>query len=294
MGKNAQVRLTETFKYLDKISTLPVSAYSKFKSAKKNDLAASKRISLGGGSRGTTTPAEKRETQRRHALRGLLLCMDWFGGQAKIPQAKTHFDKISESAIKTAIHSFFPIQGKGASAVVSMAKTVKPNAGQTIGMDNFYKCYREAITGNKIKIGTACYESVNLWMYLAGVTSLKWIKENGAQPGHQLPTFWNWSQETTSLDAAKNIPAGHIVRFLRGIAGLHYTVSIGNGKCVGNHNSIDVCKEWIREYGTAPTGHTSEFSIAGYLATMQALNKNPDPNSTPSVRSAPIVPKAPF
>jgi len=90
MGKNAQTRLTETFSYLDKITALPTGPYGKFKTAKKTDTAASKRISLGGGHRSTSTPAEKRETQRRHALRGLLLCMDWAGGQAKIAEAKTY------------------------------------------------------------------------------------------------------------------------------------------------------------------------------------------------------------
>ena len=146
-------------------------------------------------------------------------------------------------------------------------------------------CYREAVTG-KNKIDTACYESVNIWMYLADVTSLKWIKENGAQSGHALPTFWNWSQPTTSLDTAKNIPAGHIVRFIRGIAGLHYTASIGNGQCIGNHNSSDVCKEWLREHDTAPIGYTSDFSIAGYLATMQDLNKDPNPKSKSKSKSS--------
>ena len=188
MGKNAQVRLTETFKYLDKITAIPSSPYAKFKSAKKNDLAASKRVSLGGGSRGTSTTAEKLETQRRHALRGLLLCMDWAGGQSKIAQAKIDYDKVNESTIKKAIQSFFPITGKNAQDAVIEAKANKITIyGRNIDITNFYKFYREAVKGNKIKMSGACYESVCGWMYLAGITSLKWILDNGNQPRHQSP-----------------------------------------------------------------------------------------------------------
>ena len=294
MGKNAQVRLTETFKYLDKITAIPSSPYAKFKSAKKNDLAASKRVSLGGGSRGTSTTAEKLETQRRHALRGLLLCMDWAGGQSKIAQAKIDYDKVNESTIKKAIQSFFPITGKNAQDAVIEAKANKITIyGRNIDITNFYKFYREAVKGNKIKMSGACYESVCGWMYLAGITSLKWILDNGNQPRHALPVPWNWGPSITSLETAAQIPAGRIVRFLRDEAGLHYVISTGNGKCIGNHNTGEICEFWLDGYGPAPTrdGHTTEFSIAGYLANMQARNRN---TKIPSLRSAPIVPKAPY
>jgi len=291
MGKNAQTRLTETFKYLDKITAIPSSPYAKFKSAKKTDVAASKRISLGGGSRGTTTTAEKLETQRRHALRALLLCMDWAGGQSKIAEAKTYYDKESEVTIKKAIQSFFPLTGKVAQDAVIQAKANKITiSGRAIDINTLHKFYREAIQSGKVKLSGACYESVCGWMYLAGIVSLKWMMENGSQPNHALPTAWNWGQPTTSLDAAAQIPAGRIVRFLRGVGGLHYVISIGNGKCIGNHNTGEICEFWLDGYGPAPTrdGHTSEFSIAGYLATMQARNRA---TKIPSLRHASIMPK---
>ncbi len=294
MGKNAQTRLTETFKYLDKITAIPSSPYAKFKIAKKNDLAASKRVSLGGGSRGTTTTAEKLETQRRHALRGLLLCMDWAGGQAKIAEAITYYDKESETTIKKAIQSFFPIKGKVAQDAVIQAKANKITiSGRTIDFKTLHKFHREAIQSGKVKLSGACYESVCGWMYLAGITSLKWMMDNGGQPNHAVPTPWNWGSSTTSLKAAAQIPAGRIIRFLRNENGLHYVISIGNGKCIGNHNTGEICEFWLDGYGPAPTrdGHTSEFSIAGYLATMQARNRN---KAIPSLRSAPIVPKTPY
>ncbi|MCW8997779.1 MAG: hypothetical protein OQK04_03605 [Kangiellaceae bacterium] len=96
------------------------------------------------------------------------------------------------------------------------------------------------------------------------------------------------------MKQAKEIPPGYFVRFLRGKAGLHYVISIGGGLCIGNHNSQDVCLNWRKEYGPAPLPHTSTFSIAGYLATLQYLNKDPNPKSKPSLSAANIVPRAPF
>lgn len=290
MGKNAQTRLDDTFEYLGNIKGIPSAQLQLMKKAKGTDSAASKRISLGGGYRGKNPEAT--ETSRRHALRSLLLCVEWYGGQTKINLAKQHYGNATEKKIQEAISSFFPVEGKAATDVVAKAKNISPNSGETINAENFFKCNREAIISKQIKLGTACYESVNLWMYLAGITSLRFLKEYGAQPGHDLPKPWNWNPSTTSLKTAAEVPAGHFVRFLRGKAGLHYVISIGNGLCVGNHNSADICVEWLKEYGDGPSPHTSVFSIAGYLATMQNLNK--DPNSTPSLRTAHIVPKAAF
>ena len=290
MGKNAQTRLDDTLEYLGKIDGIPSSQLQALKKAKGTDSAASKRISLGGGYRGKNPEAT--ETSRRHALRGLLLCIDWYGNAEKIALAKQHFGNATEKKINEATKGFFPLDGAGAQAAVAKAKEISPNSGETINLENFFKCSREAIINKQVKLGTACYESVNLWMYLAGITSLRFLKEHGAQPGHDLPKPWTWNPSTTSLKSAAAVPAGHFVRFLRGKAGLHYVISIGNGMCVGNHNSIDICVEWLKEYGAAPTPHTSVFSIAGYLATLQKLNK--DPNSTPSLRTAHIVPKAAF
>jgi len=291
MGKNAQTRLTETFSYLDKITALPTGPYGKFKTAKKTDTAASKRISLGGGHRSTSTPAEKRETQRRHALRGLLLCMDWAGGQAKIAEAKTYYDKKSEATIKEAIQSFFPIKGKVAQDAIIQAKDNKITIyGRGIDFKTLHTHSRKAIKSGTVKLGGACYESVCGWMYLAGITSLKWMMDNGGQPGITVPPAWTWGQSTTSLDAAAQIPAGRIVRFLRDTGGLHYVISTGNGKCIGSHNTGEICEFWLDGYGPAParSGHTSEFSIAGYLATLQFRNKN---KKIPSLRHASIMPK---
>jgi len=291
MGKNAQTRLTDTFNYLDKISALPTGPYGKFKSAKKTDTTASKRISLGGGSRSSTTSAEKLETQRRHALRALLLCIDYAGGQAIIEEAKTYYDKKNEATIKLAIQSFFPIKGKVAQDAIIQAKANKITIyGRPIGIKNLHQYYREVIQSGDVQLGGACYESVTGWMYLAGIVSLKWMMENGGQKGITVPPAWTWGQSITSLDAAAQIPAGRIVRFIRDTGGLHYVISTGNGKCIGSHNTGEICEFWLDGYGPAParSGHTSEFSIAGYLATLQFRNKN---KKIPSLRHASIMPK---
>lgn len=297
MFKNWQIRLNDTLGYIKNIPGIPPAQFAQLKRTVGNQQTASDQISLGG----IRLSPSAQETQRRHALRGLLLCLVWAGGAGArnaITTAKMHYQNASESELRDAIASFFPTQSANAQTAIKAALQ-PPQAfhAPMIDINNVFKYRRGGMAVKGLVAHAACYESVNLWLYLGGVVSLRWLLAHGNQPGHQIPSQWNWGQQIDQSAKALTIPAGQFCRFFRPPAGLHYTLSIGDGNCVGNHNSQDVIRNWVDGYGSAPTPNISRFSIAGYLATMQALvpsGVNFAPGQKPHVRIAPCVPVNPF
>ncbi|KGJ96669.1 hypothetical protein [Colwellia psychrerythraea] len=273
MSKTAQTRLDDTFKYLEKIQGISKTHLSELKIKYQKDATVSALISIDGSwTRGDN------QKNKRHAGRALFLCMNWYGAANKISDAKSYYKNKTENEIVEAVKSFFPLQGKTKQDVVLAAKTgiIKPNAGpnSSFNDNNFYKVSRAEILAGRQKFSLACYESVTFWMYTSGLVSLRWLKKFGTQPqGKAVPSsVWRFGPvKVASATDASRIPAGNVIRYFRPPLGLHYVISIGSGKCIGNHNSTDMTnpKVWLSQYGGRPTGHTSEFQIAGYLATMQ-------------------------
>jgi hypothetical protein len=236
------------------------------------------------GFRGLATNKEK--TRRRRALRALLLCLYWSGNQNKIEAAKSHYQNLGEDIIKDAVKSFFPLQMANANTVSNASTKYSPPIG-TNYLNNIHLCRRGAVMVNQVHMGGNCYSAVAIWLYLGGAVSLRWLKEYGGQPAGRVPLPWTWGAATRDLNKAARIPRGMICRFSRDGA-LHYTISVGNGDCMGLNQSMDACVKWERGYGPAPSTICSKFKIAGYLATMQ---KEYAPSE---IRTAPCMPNGSY
>ena len=294
MSKDWRTRLTDTFRYIGTIPSIPPACLAQLQPLAGQQWV-SDLISLGGAQL-FSSPAE---TERRHALRGLLLCLVWTRVQDTIPVARRHYQSASEEAIRDAIASFFPVVNANAqTAVAATRRASAPGDGGSVDTGNVFKYRRGAPETSALVTYQACYESVNLWLYLGGVVSLRWLLAHGSQPGFSVPAQWSWGQPINLLEEAARVRAGYFCRFHRppGGMGLHYTLSTGGGHCVGNHNTQEIVVNWLPGYGPAPAPTISEFTIAGYLATTasrveQALKKTPQDLG---VRIAPCVPKHPF
>jgi hypothetical protein len=294
MVKDWRTRLTETIRYIGQIPNLSPAHVAQLQPLSTQEWASAL-ISLGG----VHPFSSAQDTQRRHALRGLLLCLVWSAAQDAIPTATRHYQNASEDDLRDAIASFFPLVSGDANAAVAAAlRADVPGGGDPITLANVFKYRRGATETSALVTHAACYESVNLWLYLGGVVSLRWLLAHGNQPGLLLPAQWIWGDPIDDPRAAAQIPAGQFCRFHRPPAGLHYTLSIGHGNCVGNHNSQDVSVQWLREYGPAPAPTISRFSIAGYLATTAKLAEDQMKRKPPAkelgLRTARCVPKQPF
>jgi hypothetical protein len=296
MSKDWQIRLTDTIRYIGTIPSIPPASLAQLQPLAAQEWV-SNLISLGG----VQVFASPAETERRRALRGLLLCLVWTAVQDTIPAAKRHYQGASEAAIRDAIASFFPVANANAqTAVAATRRAAAPGAGGAVSAGNVFKYRRGAPETSGLVAHHACYESVNLWLYLGGVVSLRWLLAHGSQPAFSVPAQWSWGQPITSLADAATIRAGYFCRFHRppGGTGLHYTLSTGGGHCVGNHNTAEIVVNWLHGYGPAPAPTISEFTIAGYLATTtsrveQALKRKCSAQDL-GLRIAPCVPSHPF
>jgi len=296
MSKEWQTRLTDTIRYIGTIPSIPPAGLAQLQPLATQEWV-SNLISLGGAQ--IFSSAE--ETERRLALRGLLLCLVWTAVQDTIPAAKRHYQNASKEAIRDAIASFFPaVSANAQTAVAATRRASAAGGGGPVTTANVFKYRRGAPETSALVTHQACYESVNLWLYLGGVVSLRWLLAHGSQPGFNLPAQWTWGPPTNSLEDAARVRAGYFCRFHRPPAGmgLHYTLSTGGGHCVGNHNTQEIVINWLRGYGPAPAPTISEFTIAGYLATTasraeEALKKKVSVQDL-GLRIAPCVPNQPF
>jgi hypothetical protein len=296
LPKDWRTRLTDTIRYIGTIPSIPPPCLAQLQPLAGRERV-SNLISLGGVQLFSSTE----ETERRRALRGLLLCLVWIEAEDTIPAARRHYQSASEEVIRDAIASFFPVVNANAqTAVTATRRASAAGGGGSVDIGNVFKYRRGAPETSALVTHQACYESVNLWLYLGGVVSLRWLLAHGSQPGFSVPAQWNWGQPINSPADAARVHAGYFCRFHRppGAMGLHYTLSTGGGHCVGNHNTQEIVINWLRGYGPAPAPGISEFTIAGYLATMasraeQAL-KRPCSAQDLGLRIAPCVPMRPF
>jgi hypothetical protein len=285
MHKTRQERLDDTLSYIDRIPDLSPAHVAQLRSAKRADLAASDQISLGIRPL-VQTP---QETQRRRALRALLLCLHWAGCANQIASAKQAYHNSSEANIVDAISSFFPLMTGSAQTVMDAARNYRPViGGGGAYLNDTYRYRRGAVRSGNPAMGGNCYSAVTIWLYLGGVVSLRWMRQCGEQPGNEVPRYFTWGPPINTAGNAEDIPPGQICRIERGGAhGLHYVLTIGPGVCAGLNNSVDICQAWLPRYGTTPTTDYSQFEIAGYLASLQ--NVSPDGGKINTARCLPTL-----
>ena len=278
----AQKRLDNTFSYLNKMIEILPATRQAMQTKFGRDHIASNKIALGL----LGTSGHKREPGWEDAMHALLLCVYWCNPNL-VESARTHYKNSGEAILQDAICSFFPLKEAGVKNVVDRATKVDLGVGTNLPVD-FYRYRRASVNGGLLKMAGNCYGSMALWLYLAGLVSLRWLVTHGGQPGFELPIPWTWGEKTASLEVASEIPEGNLIRFDRSTgSGLHYAISTSKGVCRGVNQSSDACKDWPNvAFGPAPTTAASEFQIAGYMA---AINMTDPKGST--VRWAPCMPK---
>jgi hypothetical protein len=276
--KDDEARMSETLEFLGRNTAIRAAAEAKL--ARYPRAEVSKKISLGFRGFGAKDAAE---TERRRALRGLLLCLYVSGFPGQVEAAREHYMTKTKGDLLDAIASFFPIAGAGAAKVIEAAGTVKPPLGQ-LDVKEIYKYRRGAMLDRTVEAGGNCYAGVAQWIYLGGAVSLEWLNQHGgmnpARGDTKPQAGFRWWPPVTTARGAAGIPPGRIVYFSRragaGVT-VHYALSVRTGVCVGINNPGEVAERWDRTYGNGPLlgGVYSEFRIDGYLATCQALCGGP-------------------
>ncbi|MDR3677431.1 MAG: hypothetical protein P4N24_18235 [Acidobacteriota bacterium] len=269
-GKDNQKRMTDTLAFIEGIQGISVVQKNKFILENRNNLQISPRISLG-----FTLVNNKAETERRRALRALLLCVGTVR-DAAINDAKQYFKNKPIDALVDGIKSYFPLTDSDENSVLRII--ADPKFTMEMGAEGhngneFYKYTRKALMSNEVRRSGNCYGSVCLILYLGGVVSLRWLRKYGSQQGTAAPSnLFTFGPRITEPFVTEDIPKGKLLYYFRPPAGVHFTISIGNKNCVGNNNSMDAVVNWPKDKelcGDAPSTTYSTFRIAGYLKACQ-------------------------
>jgi hypothetical protein len=254
--------------FIEGIQGISVVTKNTFILENKNNIQISPKISLG-----FTFTHDKAETERRRALRALLLCIGTTLETA-ISGAKQYFKNKSIGDLTDEIKNYFPLTGSDEDSVLRIITDNRfiPKGGAEHHTEaEFYKYTRKALLGNQLAGCGNCYSGALLFLYLGGVVSLRWLKQHGKQQGTAAPThLFTFGPRITDPNVAETIPQGKFLYYCRPYGGVHYAISIGNRKCVGHHNSL--LPFWPQDkvhYGDPPGTDYSTFSIAGYLLGCQ-------------------------
>jgi hypothetical protein len=291
-GKDSQKRITDTLDFIKNIQGIDDTSKNTFIFENKNNIQISPKISLG-----FILVKDKAETQRRRALRALLLCIGTLQ-ETVINDAKQYFKNKSLDVLTEGIKSYFPLTGKDEKSVVGIitARTFTLGLGDNRGKE-FYKYTRKALLNKEVVGGGNCYGAACLFLYLGGVVSLRWLLKYGLQQGTKEPVnLFTFGPRITEPDVAKDISEGKLLYYYRPVDAVHYTISIGNGNCVGHNNSDEGIVNFPKTgYGPQPDKTCSTFQIAGYLKGCQdALIKQNKNRTEAYILAASCVPKVRF
>lgn len=298
-GKDDHKRLTDTLAFIDGIKGISQLPKASFLEKHKFNTQLSRKISLG-----FRLANDAAETERRRALRALLLCV----GATKltaVDPAKRFFAQTTKDDLTEAIKSYFPLAGSDASSVVKILQEKKfiPGMGSEAHRGaEFYKYTRGALMNGSVVGSGNCYGAACLFLYLGGVVSLRWLMEWGTQlagPDPMKP--FAFDLKITSPFVAQEIAPGKLLFYWRPPLGIHYTISIGDKNCVGHNNSMDAVLGWPKKEidkdmcGIAPSTTCSTFRIAGYLrASQDALVAQRGNKNSAYLRVASCVPTDSF
>ncbi|HUI43677.1 MAG TPA: hypothetical protein VL523_17075, partial [Terriglobia bacterium] len=261
--------------------------------------AISKELSLGSRPDGKDDPHYADNTDRRHAMRGLLLCQrvyysklwarkTWTLGEQPIPdewclganwkvQSLNHWGHQNEAAIREAIAMFVPIPGATRDDYVAAAKAGMPSGGDAEIAGNLYLSRSIDCCIGK---GETCYRGIMAWLLKAGLVSMRWfMKETSPNGEVSLDLLFGkgevvWPPDRPFKDDSvlPQIAAGYIVHMWledTGVGGWngHWVVSNGDGTICGvNNGPIQKPDEVVAKDYTTHGRLRSQFEgYGGYL-----------------------------
>jgi len=256
---------------------------------------------------------------KRHALRGLLLCQRvyfstlWarfaWNGAPKVDEwsldldwkekSLGHWANKNEREILAGLAMFVPVQGLTPADLVKAAKAGPPTGEGKLNGNLFLSRPMKDIPGP----GETCYRGVCAWLLKAGFVSMRWIMSDSSPNGEDSCTrlfgngevVWSPMRPFYPTNATPKIEAGYIVHMWKdetiGDAGWngHWVVSNGDGTVCGvNNGEVEKKGEKvIKAYTKNGTLRSQWEAYAGILT-------KPDP-SRPHLANArvPMYPERP-
>jgi hypothetical protein len=296
-GKNADTRWQETINYLNAkfpCAGLPQKLGDHIGSivrAGPTRTNISNELSLGFRSDGTDDAGYAGKTEKRHALRGLLLCQRVYYSNLWAKQSedgqglhvipfhalKPNWKKESlnfwgmrpEIDILSGIGMFAPVQGATRQDLQTAAYAGAPNGAILPG--NLTLSRTDQYT---VGAGVTCYVGVQGWLVKSGLVSMRWLMSNAA-PNKQVGCDllfgpgverWNGQFRPDQGDRVPQIGAGYVVHIWspqnynwNG----HWVITNGDGTICGVNNGEihDVIPPVLKHY----TNHsTLQDQFAGY------------------------------
>jgi hypothetical protein len=274
MSKDWDTRWGETIKYLDAATTsgrVGTHIQSIITNPDKRK-EISKELSLGWRSDGEDDPGFDAKTDKRHALRALLLCQRVYYGDdtwAKCSEAIGNMETVdvkpvkdlipkwktaslsfwktkSEADIREGIKMFEIVPGATAVEVQTAAYTGAPNGTPLPGNLTVSRTDTDTVGA-----GIICYVGVQGWLVRSGVVSMRWFEQNSSPNGKKGCDLlfgsgnlvWDKPIMPSDLPQVKllcrSVPAGHVVHIWspqnynwNG----HWLISNGNGTICGVNN----------------------------------------------------------
>lgn len=197
-------------------------------------------------------------TQRRHALRALLLCqriyfselwpclmgttatrqpVHWLSTDWK-EQSARFWGAKAELEIQKGLR-MFTITSQNVNSVADKAILGHPS---TPSMP-FLTATRESFNGDQAT--ATCYDAVMLWLFLSGIVSLRWLlRYRNANTQETLTEAFGsgrtiWEGPFGEGDVFPDVPRGHIVHIFENRSSWrgHWMVSTGAGKSAGCNNN---------------------------------------------------------
>ena len=272
-GKDWDKRWRETLAYLDKVTTtgLVGTHIATIVTSAAKQEAISKELSLGWRSDGEDDPGFDAKTEKRHALRALLLCQrvyysadTWakcsdFGypDTADVSPANdlqadwksvslNHWRTKSETEIQDGIKMFEIVPGARAVDVQLAAYTSKPNGTALPGNLKLSRTDTDTVG-----FGVICYVGVQGWLVRSGIVSMRWFQQNSNPNGKKGcdalfgQGVLRWDKPITAADhrelrrLCKSVQSGHIAHIWSPANNNwngHWVVSNGNGTICGVNN----------------------------------------------------------
>jgi hypothetical protein len=273
-GKDWDKRWRETVNYLDGVTTtgLVGTHINTIVTTDEKRKEISKQLSLGWRADGEDDPNFDANTNKRHALRALLLCQrvyysadTWAKASESHGNSETvgmhpendlpddwrqaslnHWRTKTEAQIQDGIRMFEIVPGATAADVQGAAFRSRPNNVALPG--NLFLSRADTDT---VGCGVICYVGVQGWLVRSGVVSMRWFEQNSSPNGKigcdllfgQGMLLWDGPITDDKITEVRRlcnrVPAGFIVHIWspdNSNWNGHWVISNGNGTISGVNN----------------------------------------------------------
>jgi hypothetical protein len=284
-GKDANVRWTNTINYLNRHFTCPGLSYRLGDPIKT--VVPTGSINEFSGKIALGRHAGAGTEDKRHALRGLLLCQatyfstPWahenFVGTpeptpvSRLPgnwkeQSLAIWGSRSEMEIKSAIAMFVPLPSASYAGLVKAAKAGPPNGVGLITANLALTRSQDCCVG----AAETCYRGVLAWLLSSGMVSLRWIARNSCPDGQLAldrmfgkgEVVWPPDRTFDETSVLPHIEAGFVIHMWNELTGPggwngHWVISNGDGTFCGvNNGEIDTPTERVlKKYANPRATH---------------------------------------